>query len=213
MPNLTQDYERLINQAIVELPGASDAGIRQALYEIMHEFFTETDVWQEEISVSVVADTVDYTLTIAEGGEFVRLLALVNSAGAGQPAISDMVGNITLRDTPSAAATWTATISKTIGIPVDREGKPLIPNWVISRWEPVISAGLIGRMMMQNKKPYSDKIGAQYWLRRFRNGLGNVKSAILHGNLKGANTWSYPRGFAMTRGSQRSGGTDTSFGV
>jgi hypothetical protein len=215
MPQLVQDYQRLINQAVVELPGATDAGIRQALFEVFHTFFTETNSWQETITVAVLAGVTEYNLVIAEGGEFVRLLSLVDTNDIGQPAVTDMVGVLTLRDTPNTAATFTATIAKTIGVPVDREGKPEIPEWVVARWEPVLSAGLLSRMMIQNKKPYSDKIGATFWGRRFLNGLGSVKSAVLHGNLQGANTWSYPRGFAMSRTSQRmgSGGTDTSFGV
>lgn len=213
MPNLVHDYARLINQAIVELPGATDAGIRQMLFEVFHEFFTETDSWQEEISVSILVDTkTPYRLVIAEGGEFVRLLGIVNTRGTSQPAVADMVGVVTLRDTPSVADTWTATVSKTVGIPVDRAGAPLVPDWVVSRWEPELIAGLLGRMMMQSKKPFSNMALAKYHLQRFRNGLGRVKSAVLHGNLKGANTWRYPTAFS-TR-SQRSGigGTDTSFG-
>lgn len=212
MPNLTQDYQRLLDAAAVELPGATDAAIKQALYEVMHEFFEETNCWTERISVPIVANTTTYTLAIAEGGEFMRLMDLLNSHNIGQPVISDVVGNITLRDTPNAADTWTAIISKTIGIPVDREGKPEIPEWVVSRWRTVLSAGLLGRMMMQPKKPYYNQTMGQYWLRRFRNRLGNVKSANIHGNLYGANTWRYPTSFA-TRGQRSgSGGTDQSFG-
>lgn len=215
MPQIVLDYARLINQAIVELPGASDQGIRQALFEVFHEFFTTTNSWQETITVSIVANTVAYSLVIAESGEFVRLLDLLDTNGTPQPAISDMVGNITLRDIPSAAATWSAIISKTVGSPLERDGKPQIPDWTVSRWEPVLSAGLLGRMMMQSRKPFSNQPLGRYWLQKFRNGMGEVKSAVIHGGLYGANTWSYPRGFRMQRASQRfgSGGTDQSFGV
>jgi hypothetical protein len=134
MPQLVQDYQRLINQAVVELPGATDAGIRQALFEVFHTFFTETNSWQETITVAVLAGVTEYNLVIAEGGEFVRLLSLVDTNDIGQPAVTDMVGVLTLRDTPNTAATFTATIAKTIGVPVDREGKPEIPEWVVARW-------------------------------------------------------------------------------
>lgn len=211
MPNLTQDYERLVNQAIVELPGASDAGIRQALFEVFHEFFNETLCWRESVSVSIVAGTVTYNLTLAEGGEFIMLISLVNSNNSPQAAVSDLVGTITLRNTPISAGTFTAVVAKTIGIPVDREGKPMIPEWTISRFEPIIIAGLLGRLMMQPKKPYSDTSKATYHLKRFRNQMGNVKSAVLHGNLQGANTWRYPQAFA-TRGQRSVSGTDQSFG-
>lgn len=215
MPQLVHEYARLVNQAIVEVFGATDAGIKQALYEVLHEFFQETNVWQERISVPIVSGTTTYTILPIEGGEFVRLLVLLDTNSTGIACVTDMVGTITLRDTPSASTTYTATIAKTIGIPVDRDGKPEIPDWTFSRFYPAVMAGLLGRLYMQPKKPYSNPAMAAYHLKRFRNFLGTVKSAVIHGNLQGANTWRYPTAWSTSRASQRfgSGGTDQSFGV
>lgn len=215
MPQLVHDYARLINQAIVEVYGATDAGIRQALYEVLHEFFQETNAWQECISVAITAGTTTYTLLPIEGGEFVRLMALLDSNQSGIAAVTDMVGTITLRDTPANSATYTATIAKTIGIPVDRDGKPEIPDWTISRFYPIVMSGLLSHLYMQPKKPYTNPTLGSYHGKKFMNGLGKVKSAVIHGNLQGAQTWRFPSAWQNSASSQRfgSGGTDQSFGV
>lgn len=211
MPQPTQDLARFVNQLIVELPGTTDAGIRQAMFEVFHEFFDNTNAWQETIDVPIVANTTVYTLTPVETGEFVRLLGLVNSAGSAQPAVADMVGILTLRDTPNAADTWTATVAKTISSTLDSDGEPVIPEWPIARFAPCLSAGVRGVMMMQAKKPYTNPALGKYHLQRYRNFMGAVKSAVIHGNTYGANTWRFPASFATH--SQRTGnGTDTSFG-
>lgn len=213
MPNLIQDYQRLTNEAIVEVTGASDALIMATLYEVFHEWFTETNSWLERITIPIVAGTTEYDLIPVEGGEFVQVINIVDTNNSPQPIISDVVGHITLRDTPNSAATWTATVAKTIGIPVDRDGKPEVPEWTISRWFPYIKAGLIGTLFMQPKKPYSNPQLGQYNLKKFRNGLGIAKSAALHGHSYGKNAWMYPQAW-RTRGQQSggSGGNDRSFG-
>lgn len=211
MPNLTQDYANFINQAIVELPSASDAGIRQALFEVMHEFFEETLAWQETISVPIVANTTTYTLVPAEAGEFLQVISLLNTKNTPQPFSADLVGVITLRDTPNSADTWSATIAKTVGLPLGKDGTPIIPEWTISRWRTVLSAGLFGRLMMQSRKPYTNPTTGQYWLRRFRNRMGNVKSALAHGNQFGANRWRFPGSYS-TRTQRGGNGSDQAFG-
>jgi hypothetical protein len=183
------------------------------LFEVLHEFFEKTNAWQESITVRIVADrTTPYRLTVAEGGVFVRLMALLDADNVPQPAVTDMEGTMTLRDTPNSAATWTAVVAKTISIPVDREGKPQIPEWTIARWYPTIMAGLNGHMMMQNKKPYSDGITGRRHRQRFLNDLGQVRTAVMHGNLHDAQNWRFPQGFVTGSQSSR-GGTDRSFGA
>lgn len=213
MPQAVQDTNRLLNDATVQVVGATDAGLRQALFGVMHEFFTRTNSWQENINISIVANSKGpYRLVIAEGGEFHQLLALVNTKSSAQPAVADMSGNITLRDTPNSADTWTAQIAKTIGTPIDRDGKPQFPDWVIARFYPCVLAGLMGNMFMQPKKPYTNPTMGAYELKKFRNLLGEVKSAVIHGNLYSANTWRYPTAFATRSQRSGSGGTDNSFG-
>ncbi len=71
--------------------------------------------------------------------------------------------------------------------------------------------GVIGRLQLQPNKPYSDTTSAMYHLRRFRSGMQQARTAALHNNTYGVNSWNYPRTFKVS--SQRSGvgTTGTSF--
>lgn len=212
MPNLTQEYARFINQLRVELPGATDAGIYQAMYSVFHEFFENTNAWQEDINVSVVTDETVYQLTVAEGGEFKRVLAIVNEDGSPVGTFKcNLTGLVTFKNAPSAAAVWVATVSKTIGIPVDRDGKPQVPDFAFAQFYVCLVAGVLGRMMLQPRKPYHNPRLAQMHWGRFRNLMGDVKTAVAKGNLFDAQSWRFPTSFS-TRSQRGSHGTDQSFG-
>lgn len=212
MPNLTQDYARFINELRVVLPGTSDPGIYQACFGVFHEFFETTNAWQEDINVAVVADETTYQLTVAEGGEFKRVLGLVNENGSPVGAFKcSLTGLVTLRNAPNAAAVWVATVSKTVGTPVDRDGKPMVPEWTFSQFYQCLIAGVLGRLMLQPRKPYSNLNSGRMEWARFRNLMGEAKQAVAKGNLFDAQSWRFPNAFA-TRSQRTRGGSDTSFG-
>lgn len=212
MPNLTQDYARFINELRVELPGASDAGIYQAMFGVFHEFFETTNAWQEDINVAVIADDAIYQLTVAEGGEFKRIIGIVNENGSPVGAFKcDLTGLVTFKNAPIAAAVWVARVAKTVGTPVDRDGKPQVPEWTFAQFYQCLVAGVLGRLMMQPKKPYSNPNLARAHWGRFRNLMGDAKTAVAKGNTFDAQAWAFPRGF-RTNSQRTSTGTDTSFG-
>lgn len=213
MSTLVQDYSRLVNQAIVECPGSSDAGIRAVLFDVFHEFFEETNCWQETITVPIVAATITYSLVCAQGGLFVRGLAARDTNNLPQSVTFDMEGLMTLRDTPNTATTWTVTVAKTVSTPLDRAGKPEIPAWIVGRFHSTVLAGLLGRLFMQPAKPYTNPGMGRYWLAKYRNNLGKVKSAVLHGNAFNANNWQFPQTFQTRNQKSGAGGSDTSFGA
>lgn len=213
MPNLTQDYARFINELRVELPGASDAGIYLALFGVFHEFFETTNCWQEDVNFSVVTDETVYQLTIAEGGEFKRILAIVTDAGHPTGAYKcNLTGLVTFQNSPSAAAVWVATVAKTVGTPVDRDGKPQVPDFTFSQFYQCLIAGALGRLMLQPKKPYTNpNMGRAHW-GRFRNLMGDVKQAVLKGNVFDAQAWAFPQSFrSHTQRSSSRGGGDQRF--
>jgi hypothetical protein len=197
MPSYLHDYSRLINQVTVELPGSSDQGIRQALFNVFHEFFTDTNVWMEDISLSVDPDTTEYDLFSPEPGEIVRVMWVMDSGGGQQLASLSADSVLTIANAPNSADTWVVTVSKTVGSPIDREGSPEVPEWVIARWLPALKAGLMGNMMLQPSKPYSNMQLAQYHLRLFGNGKIEARTTVQHSNMFGVNSWAYPQSFRM----------------
>lgn len=211
MPNLTQDYARFINELRVELPGATDAGIYQAMFNVFHEFFETTNAWQENINIAMVADETVYQLTVAEGGEFKRVIGIVNENSSPAGAFKcDLTGLVTFKNAPNTTAVWVARVAKTVGTPVDRDGKPQVPDFTFAQFYTGLIAGVLGRLMLQPKKPYSNPSLARVHWARFRNLMGDVRSAVIKGNVYDAQAWAFPQ---FARGSQRtSHGTDTSFG-
>jgi len=206
MASLKHDLDRLINSARIKLPGSTDAGIKQELWDTLHEFFYETAMWQEDITVNIVANVTTYSLVPEEPGEIFMLIGAVNSLGDGQPVMMQTIGTMTVRDTPSAATTWTATVAKVPGVALSRDAFPEIPDWVLPVYGPVIQDGLLGRMMHQIKKPYSDPRQGSYHTARFRSALVNARSAVMHRNTYDTNSWRFPQGF---RTSGQRGGIST----
>lgn len=197
MPSFKHDYARLTNLARVELPGTTDAGIMQALFEVLHEFFDTTNLWREDITVPIITGTQSYTVTSPSPGEFVRLWQVVDAGGIIQSVVMPDSGVLALRDPPGASATWTATLVKTVGLPITRDAQPEIPDWVLARWAPVILAGVKGHMMATTGKPYSDPAAASYFERKFRQGMIKARTAVTHANTFGVNAWAYPQAFRV----------------
>lgn len=213
MPNLTQDYSRFINELRVLLPGASDAGIYQAMFGVFHEFFETTNCWQEDINFAVVTDETVYQLVVAEGGELKRIMGIVTDAGHPTGAFkSNLTGMVTFKNSPSAAGVWVATVAKTIGTPVDRDGKPQVPEFTFAQFYQCLLAGVLGALCLQPKKPYTNPtLGRMQW-GRFRNLMGDVKSAVAKGNIYDAQAWAFPQSFrSHTQRSSSRGGGDQRF--
>jgi hypothetical protein len=68
--------------------------------------------------------------------------------------------------------------------------------------------GLLGKMMGQQQKTYSNNNLSAYHLKRFRTGIQLAKVAAERANLHGAQNWAYPRGWGSK--SQR-GGMSTAY--
>jgi hypothetical protein len=212
MPSFKHDYDRLVNKARVELPGVSDAGIKQALFDVFHEFFTETSVWKEDIEVPIVVGTTAYDLFPEEPGEIVRLFTVTNENNTEQPAIlSDDFSQVIIAYPVNVDQTYTVTVVKTVGLPITRDAMPEVPEWVLARWSTAIFDGLLGNLMMQKSKPYSDGQLAMYHLRRFRNALTVARAAGLRRNTFGKNVWAYPQNFRVRGQKSGSSGNDRSF--
>lgn len=210
MPSFKHDIERFLNLARVKLPGSTDAAIKQELFDTLHEWFSETAMWTEDITIAILANQGDYQLNCQEPGEIVTLGGAINKNGDAQPVDMPSIGVMHLRDIPSNADTWTARVIKVPGSNLSRWGVPEIPEWVLPKWGPYILDGLLGRMMGQINKPYTNERMALYHLRRFRGSITIGRAAALRANTYGVNAWAYPQAF-RSRGQR--GGVSTAGGT
>lgn len=206
-----KDLTQLLNQARVTLTGASDAGLKGELFNVLNEFFSDSNSWLESIPISIVPNTTSYDVT-PDGGQIIRLAGVVDVNLIPQPAMMPEFGTIQFQTPYNTAQTFQATVIKTVTQPTDRHGIPVIPDFVLSVYGVQILQGLLGNMMMQPNKSYSSDKAGMLRYRSFRNGVASARVAALRRNTLGVQAWSYPQNFRV--GGQRGGvsvGNDTRF--
>ncbi len=197
-----QDWDRLIDSATAKLPGASSALLKNEIFDVMHEFFTVSSAWLEDLEVPIIPNTVTYDLAVADG-QIIRLAGVMDANRCPQAAIMPTIGVLTLAYPVNVNQTFTVTVVKTVVLPTDRKKIPTAPDWLLPVWGPVILDGVLGRMMGQIAKSYSNVPLSGYHLKRFLNGVAAARSALLARNTMGGSAWAFPRQFG--RGSQRGG--------
>jgi hypothetical protein len=147
----------------------------------------------------------------ARDGQIIRLIGVWDDKGTPRTdAFMRDFAIVTLVNTPQndATANFTARVVKTVTVPVTRDALPVAPEWVLRVYSIHILDGLIGKMMAQQQKTYSNNNMSAYHLKRFRTGIQLAKVAAERANLVGAQNWSYPRGWGSR--SQR-GGVSTAY--
>jgi hypothetical protein len=213
------DFVRLMNQARIKLTGASDAGLKNELFEVFTEFFDVSSSWTESIDFDAVAYHTDYDLSVDEG-QIVRLggvaassiyttsaaleaaEALNNGQTLGfhnQKAFMPSPGTIRLVNPPSSPMAMRALVIKSVDLPTTRDSVPVAPDWVIPKYGRYILSGLLGAMMNQPGKSYSNDTQGVYHLKKFQEGISRARVATMRANTYGAQAWTFPQGF-KTRG-------------
>ena len=187
-----QFFLQLLNQAQVRLPGASIAGLKAELFDTLREFFTDSLAWQEAIPLTVVQNTTSYEIIPNGEGIIIALVNVIDQNKIAQPAIMNELGTVTFQFPYQQTQQMTVQVAKSVGRPFENRGVPHFPTWVLTKWGNVILDGLLGRMMAHPLKGYTNDAKSLYHLRRFRVGIAMARTATLHGNTVGAQTWRYP---------------------
>jgi hypothetical protein len=198
-----QDFERFMNQARVKLTGASDAGIKAELFDVLHEFFNDSDSWLETLSVPIVTGTTTYALVPALGGLIIRLQAVYDPNNIPQPAFMPEFGTLSLVYPVNTSQPYTVIVSKQVLLPTSRDDVPDAPPWVMQVYERTILDGVLGKMMGQQNKSYSNDTLSTYHLKRFRDGIQMARVATQRQNTKGAQAWRFPQQYRVS--TQRGG--------
>jgi len=205
-----REVSQLLTQAQIKLTGASESGIKAELYDVLKEFFGDSSCWQEDINFLPLSGVDLYLLAPALDGQIIRLVGTWDDKGSPVAAFMRDFGSLQLLFQPQVDATvnFTARVVKTVTLPISRDALPIAPDWTLRVYSVHILDGLIGRMMAQQQKTYSNNTLSAYHLKRFRTGIQLAKVAAERANLKGAQSWSFPRGWGSK--SQR-GGVSTAY--
>lgn len=201
------DMNRLMDHARIRLPGALDAAIQMELFSALREFFGGSNCWYEDIDFTALptdseyyADPDAYTYDLAPtDGTITRVLFVRDDQGRPISATMPIPGTLVLGYAPDVAKTYTARVALTVVDPVTREGYPSFPDWVLTKYGTEILDGVLGRMMSQLAKPYSNPTLALAHLRKFKQGVNKARVEAKTGNVYRAQDWRFPQSFASGR--------------
>lgn len=198
----TADMTRLMDHCRVRLPGALDSAIQQEMFAALDHMLQTTQLWYEDITFTAnpTLDTYEenpaaYTYTMTPtSGAVVRLLTVANAdgrlIGAAMPVIPDLI----LAFPPAATEDYTARVALTVTT-VDGDGYPVLPDWILKKYQSKILDGVLGRMMSQIAKPYSSAQMAAMHLRLFNSFVQRAKAEALRENVYASQRWLFPQSF------------------
>jgi hypothetical protein len=189
-------WAKLVGQANVSLTGASDAGLRAQLYETLEEFFDGSNCWQENISFTVLPDTLDYQLRPLTG-RTLRLLHVLDQNNVPQQAVMPAIETVHFLYPYTNAQPMLAVVVKTVTDPL-LCFPPHIPDWLLPTFGFKILDGVLGNMMLQPGASYSNPQLAQFHLARFRDAIAHARVAMMKANTIGAQAWAFPQQFRVS---------------
>ena len=193
--------DRLMKNARIALPGSLDNAISLELFNVLDQFFRDSGIWTEEIPFTVLAgDPVGTIYYIEPAGvsSIVRLIGVRNYDSFRQRCAMFIPGEVTFLSPPSnndADVNYWATVVLSIVDPVMSDGYPEFPEWIVEKYGIGILDGVLGRMMAQPAKPYTNRELAIAHLAAFRRTISHAGTESLHGNVHNAQAWVYPQSF------------------
>lgn len=196
---MTADLNRLMDNLRIRLPGATDEVLKLEYFSAMDQFFGASNIWTEDVDFAVTNDNKTYYVTPTGVANILRLMGVVNSNGTVVAALMKTPGEITLVNYPNQADTYTLQFALTVKDPVTREGYPEYPDWILEKYGVDIIDGVLGRMMSQIAKPYSNERMAIYHMKRFQNTMAMAKVEAQHRNVYRGQSWRFPQTFARRR--------------
>jgi len=216
---------KLYNRIRLEMSGASDAMVREVMYDTLHEFFNDTWTWLETIPGQLLPSTQYYYLSAGNPmsigdafpvGVIVALAGVIDfntfpiSADMPTPPIMRIQWPPAQPTNPNGTLLVYATCVKTVAKP--SLGKlPEAPWWLVDTYEHWLLHGVMGKLKLQANRPYSDAKMGQLYYNVFRQGVNIGKVRALRGNTVGAQAWQYPdqwrtksqQGFVVTVGTSQ----------
>lgn len=150
----------LLGVARAELTGAPDNLITQKLREIGREFLRKTEIWTEDISVTLVEDQAAYTLTPTAGTVFkIESLLYQNEPALLRGFYLDLANSKLTFETGYVPGESLADQVWTCRVVLDvewRDGDNDFPAFVLNRWGDGIANGAAGDLQRMSKRPWTD---------------------------------------------------------
>lgn len=193
-------FDRLMETIRSHLPGAIDSAIRQELFAVCEDFFSNTNVWQEPLDFTLPSNQLTVEI-MPYTGRIVRLLSVTKDDVAVNGVIltDPIQGTLLFPNTNPEAGDYLALVSVTVSDPVSRDAYPIVPVDLMKRFWKDIMEGTIANMMAQPKKPYSDPSLGAYHLSKYKGGMARARNYQRAGNTRNSQAWSFPQSFNNRR--------------
>jgi hypothetical protein len=198
-----QDVMRFMNAARVRLPGATDDAMQLELFAMLDEFFKDSNCWMEDIPIDVTGTdppgTVYYvvpsTPSVIDKLMWVFTLPPDGNVVNGTPTGADMQipGELTLHTQPSSNVTCQVTVALTVQDPIQKDGYVSFPSWILAKYRNGLLDGLLGRMMSQPNKPFSNTQLSIYHMRMFNRTKALARIDTQRMNTFRRQAWVFPR--------------------
>src|SRR5678809_1391046 len=111
-----RELRQFITSAQIKLTGASESGILVELYDVLKEFFADSNSWTEDIQFIPQADTTTYNLAPREDGQIIRFVGCFDDKLIPIPAFMPNFGVLQLVNAPNNTGTaehpWFARVVK-----------------------------------------------------------------------------------------------------
>jgi hypothetical protein len=198
---ISPSMTRLMNDVRLHLPGALDTVIQQEMFMMLTELCKNTNVWREDIPVALQLNVTSYQLVPTGTANIFRLMWVLDSNQLMVPAGMSTPGQLDLVNPPSSPAqvlTVTATVAEKPVDPVDNQNFPQFPSSILDQYRDDMLDGIVGRMMTQPAKPYTNKEMGTYHLRRWRTAMARIRVEQQRANGFRIQAWSYPQTFQTT---------------
>jgi hypothetical protein len=212
----TTDQQRLFADVAARAPGVVQSIVQAEFFATATEFLEQTTAWQENINFQTVVGTNVYPLTIQEGyATIFKLLFILDANGypvggggfmpapqfgvVGSVAPVGNTAMLAFQNMPAMTQTCTATVALLPIDPVDINMWAQVPAWILQRWRKDFIDGVLGRLLSQPSKPYSNSQMSIYHLRRWRNAIGLARSEIRRSFTDRGQEWFFPQSWQTVR--------------
>lgn len=196
------EMTRLMNNARVRLTGATDDALQREMFMVVDEFCKNTNAWMEDIPIVIPgqdpAGTV-YILAPQEPANITQLMWVFGASsdpltarGPAVAAFMSVPGELTLGNQPSNEQSIVATVALTVQDPVNRDGYVVFPQWIAQKYGDALLDGLLGRMMTQANKPWTNNQMSVYHLRSFNSKKAQARVEVQRNNKYRAQAWTFP---------------------
>jgi hypothetical protein len=192
------DINRLMDNARVNLPGALDGALQTEFFNVINDFLEKSNLWTEDIAFPVTSVNVRGTTTeiTPSAGAINRLMYVLDGDGCQRRMTMSEPGVLLFVDVPNVAATWVARVAKTVIDPIPTSGRlagfPQAPGWILTKYNNGLLSGLMGNMMAQVSKPYTNPKLSLLHMRKYGQALSHARAEARHQNLFSGQTWRFP---------------------